>query len=47
MLPPTCLATNGVVAGCEKLLQKGESTCTFYNNICTCCLFYRAKANLF
>ena len=43
----TCLATNRVVVGCEKLLQKGESTCTFYNNICTCCVFYRPKANLF
>ena len=47
VLPPTCLATSRFVAGCEKLLQKGESTCTFYNNICTCCLFYRPKANLF
>ena len=35
----TCLATNQVVAGCEKLLQKGESSCTFYNKICTCCVF--------
>ena len=43
----TCLATNRVVVGCEKLLQKGKSTCTFYNSICTCCVFYRPKANLF
>ena len=41
----TCLATNQVVAGCEKLLQKVEST--FCNKICPCCAFYRPNANLF
>jgi len=48
--PPTdqtCLATNQVVARCEKLLQKVESSSTFWNKICTCCAFYRPKANLF
>ena len=39
----TCLVTNQVVAGCEKLLLKVESSSTFYNKICTCCAFYRPK----
>ena len=45
VLPPTtrpCLAAIKVVAGCGKLLEKLES-----NKICTCCAFYRPKANLF
>ena len=46
-LVQTCLATKEVVAGCEKLLQKVESSSTFCNKICTCCAFYRFKANLF
>ena len=32
VLPPTvqtCLATNQIVAGCENLLQKVESSCSF------------------
>ena len=33
----TCLVTNQVIAGCEKLLLKVESSSTFYNKICTCC----------
>ena len=44
VLPPTnqtCLATNQVVAGCEKLLQNIESGSTFLNKICTCRAFYR------
>ena len=41
----TCLATNQVSAGCEKLSRKVESSSTFCNRICTCCTFY--KANLF
>ena len=36
----TCLATNQVVARCKKLLQKVESSSTFCNKICTCCVFY-------
>ena len=40
-------ATNQVVAGCKKLLQKVESSYTSWNRICTCCAFYRPKANLF
>ena len=43
----TCLATNQVFAGCEKLLQKVESNSTFCNKICLCCAFYRPNANLF
>ena len=43
----TCIATKEVVAGCEKLLQKVESSSSFCNKICTCCAFYRFKANLF
>ena len=34
-------AANQVVAGCEKLLQKVESSSTFCNKTCTCCVFYR------
>ena len=30
----TCLATNQVVAGCEKLLQKVESRSTLFKKIC-------------
>ena len=37
----TCLVTNQVVARCEKLLWKVESSSTFYNKICSCCAFYR------
>ena len=43
----TCLVTNQVLAGWEKLLQKAESSSTFWSKICTCCVFYRPKANLF
>ena len=43
----TCIATKEVVVGCEKLLQKVESSSTFCNKICTCCASYRPKANLF
>ena len=43
----TCLATNRVVEGCEKLLEKVDSSSTFCNKLCTCCVFYRPKANLF
>ena len=42
-----CLATNQIVAGCGNLLQKCKSIFTFCNKICTCCSFYRLKANLF
>ena len=40
VLPPTnqtCLATNQVAVGCEKLLQKVVSISNFCNKICTCC----------
>ena len=40
----TCLATNQVVAGYEKLLHNVESSSTICNNFCTCLL--PAKANL-
>ena len=43
----TCLATNQVVADCEKLLQKVERSCTFCSKLCSCCTFYEPKANLF
>ena len=44
----TCLTRNQVVAGCEKLLRKVESSFTFWDNrISTCCVFYRPKVNLF
>ena len=43
----TCLATNQVVAGCEKFLQKVESSSTFCNKMFTRCAFYPPKANLF
>ena len=43
----TCLATNQVVAGCKNLLQKVESSSFFCDKICTCCVFYQPKANLF
>ena len=43
----TYISTKEVVAGCEKLLQKVESSSTFCNKIYTCCAFYRFKANLF
>ena len=36
----TCFATNQVVAGCEKFLQKVESSSNFCNKICKCCVFY-------
>ena len=42
----TCLATNQVVAGCENLLQKVESSSTFWNKTYTCCAFYRPRTNL-
>ena len=42
----TCLSTKQLVAGCEKLLQKVESSSTFCNKSWTCA-FYRSKANLF
>ena len=37
-------------SGCcklRKLLQKIESYSTFCNKICTCCVFYQPKANLY
>ena len=40
-------ATFKPVASCEKLLQKEGSSSTFCNKICTCCTFYRPKANFF
>ena len=43
----TCVATNQVVADCDKVLQKVESSSTFRNEICTYCAFYRSEANLF
>ena len=43
----TCLAANEVAAGCENVLQKLESTFTFYNKIFTFWAFYQPKANLF
>ena len=43
----TCLATNQVVAGCEKFLQKVESSSTFCIKMFTRCAFYPPKANLF
>ena len=41
----SCLATNQVVAGYEKLLHNVESSSTICNKFCTCLL--PAKANLF
>ena len=43
----SCLRTNQVVAVCEELLQKVESSCTFCNKISTCCAFYGLKTNFF
>ena len=46
----SCLATTQVVAvvtGFENLFQKVASGSTFSDKICTCCAFYRPKANLF
>lgn len=43
----TCLVTNQVVAVCEELLQKVESSGPFCNKICTCCTFYQPKTNSF
>ena len=43
----TCLAANQVAAGCEKLLQKVESSSTFCNKTCTCCALYRPRPKLF
>ena len=43
----TYLATNQLIAGCTNLLQKVESSSFFCNKICTCCVFYQPKANLF
>ena len=40
-------ATNQFVAGYKKLLQKVEISPTFCNKLCTCCAFYRLKANSF
>ena len=42
-----CIATIPVVAGCENLLRKAESSSTFCNKISTCCAFFGPKANLF
>ena len=42
-----CLTTNQFVASCQKLLKKVESCSNCCNKICTCCSFYRPKANLF
>ena len=36
-----------VVAGCKTFLKKVETSSTSCNTICTCCAFYRPKANLF
>ena len=36
-----------VVRGCKTFLQKVETSSTSCNTICTCCAFYRPKANLF
>ena len=38
---------NQVVGGCEKLWQVAERSSTFYNQICTCSVFHRPRANLF
>ena len=43
----TCLAANQVAAGCEKLLQKVESSSTFSNKTRTCCALYRPRPKLF
>ena len=40
----TCLTTNQVFAGCEKLLQKVKSSSTLRNEIFTCYAFYRPRA---
>ena len=42
-----CIATIQVIAGCENLLRKAESSSTFFNKICTSCAFFGPKANLF
>ena len=36
-----------VVASCKTFLKKVETSSTSCNTICTCCAFYRPKANLF
>ena len=49
VFPPTsqtCLATNQVTAGCEKLLQKVEKSSTFCNKICKCCAFYPSTSRV-
>ena len=43
---PFCNNFIYVVAGCENLFQKVESSSTFYNKICAYCPFYRTKVNL-
>ena len=43
----SCLPTNQVVAVCEELLQKVDSSCTFCNKISSCCAFYRPKTDFF
>ena len=40
----TRLVINHLV-GCENLLQKVESSCTFFNKTCTCCAINRYNAN--
>ena len=48
-IPPTnqtCLPTNQVVSGCEKLLQKVKGSFTFCNKTCRYCAFQRPKINL-
>ena len=50
VLPPTyqtCLATNQVVAVCEKLLQNVENSSTYCNKICICWEFYRPAETTF
>ena len=42
-LMPTCLATNQVVAGCKKLLQKIERKSTFC--FCFCPTFYHCRVS--
>ena len=43
----SCNKINKVVAGCEKLLQKVQSSSTFCNKICTCCAFTGPRQTCF
>ena len=41
----TCLAINQVIADCEKVLQKAETSSTICKKkLYTCCVFNRLKA---